>query len=322
MLAPWACLVRDRELAHRRTEALGAAPCALGGGAGKDERELFTPVACRQIGGAPYHALERASDLRQARVALLVPVAIVVGLEEVDVAQQERERFAAPWCTRNLGLEVLVEAAAVANARQWVGAREALELAGERDALRHVDSEAAHGRSDAVGAGDREAYAGEVARTAGRGYGVRLVVDALTVENAAIAGDEAGRDVRREHLGVGAADRGFVLDAEDAEAIGAPIDVTVVAILHVEDRRDVREDGLELGALAGKLALELSDTCAQASDLVVVAHVATPSSRRWSRRSIRSIEERLPIRWAWSIAAKRCVCSIMRRSGRSSSIAM
>ena len=63
-----------------------------------------------------------------------------------------------------------------------------------------VDSKAAHGRSDAVGAGDREAYAGEIARTAGRGHGVRLVVDALTVENAAIARDEAGRNVRREHL--------------------------------------------------------------------------------------------------------------------------
>ncbi len=189
--------------------------------------------------------------------------------------------------------------------------------------LRDVDGKPADSRRHAVGAGNREANAGKVSGPSRRGHRVGLALDALAVEDAPITCDEACCDLGWKHLRVGTTDRGLVLDAEDAEAVRASVEVPVVTILHVEDRRDVLEDRPELGALADQRCLELRDACAQANELlVVVRQEATPSSSRWSKRSIRSIEERLPIRWAWSIAAKRWVCSIMRRPGFASSSAM
>src|SRR5687767_14481376 len=153
-------------------------------------------------------------------------VEIVVALEVVDVAEDERERLAVTRRTRDLGREVIVEPPSVREASEGVRGRELLELFRELDALGDVDRESADPDRLAVGSGDHETHAGKMTRSADRRNRVRHRLDALLLEHAAVARDEALRELRREDLGVGLPDGDLRVDAEPREAVRAAVQVS------------------------------------------------------------------------------------------------
>ena len=112
--------MRDREPLHGlqdlRADALGVRPL----GVGEDDDELLAAVARGQVERPAREAREHARNRLHRLVSGLVSVAIVVGLEVIDVRQQERDRLAIAGALCPGALQVLVETPPVVDAREPV----------------------------------------------------------------------------------------------------------------------------------------------------------------------------------------------------------
>jgi hypothetical protein len=86
--------VRDAHLGHRRADALGHGEGLLAAGARQHEQDLLAAVAVGDVGLAQRvdHALRHAHERLVAREMAL---AVVVGLEAVEVAERDRVRMVA-----------------------------------------------------------------------------------------------------------------------------------------------------------------------------------------------------------------------------------
>jgi hypothetical protein len=121
-------LVHQPERGHAGADLREHGPRVVGGGVGQDQRVLLAAVARGEIAGAPELGLQHARHLHQHLVAAGMPVAVVVGLEVVEVAHHQRQRFAAAARAQPFLAQTGVEAAAVRQARQAVLAAQALEF--------------------------------------------------------------------------------------------------------------------------------------------------------------------------------------------------
>src|SRR6185295_7721054 len=106
-------------------------------------------------------------------------------------------------------------------------------------------------------------------------------------------GHESCGELRREHLWIRATDGVLHAHTKEAEAEGAAVEVSAVAILHVEDGRNVREHGLDLGALARELRLELAHARAEPLELGAVVVVTVAHHRPTILAPIELLEETL-----------------------------
>jgi len=101
---------------HGLADALGYGQGAFDVSVGEDDGELFSAKTRSCICGALESAGDDGRDAAQALVAADVSVEIVVGLEEIDVDQKEREGVSAAHGVLPFGLEGFVEGAAVCEA--------------------------------------------------------------------------------------------------------------------------------------------------------------------------------------------------------------
>src|SRR6185295_11898941 len=94
----------------------------------------------QEVAGAVERAPEGVGDEAEGVVAAHVAVALVVGVEVIDVRHDEREGTAVAGRPAPLGEEDLVELAAVGDAGQGVDRGEALEgLVGALELAGHLD---------------------------------------------------------------------------------------------------------------------------------------------------------------------------------------
>ena len=113
-------------------------------------------MARDQVGYARCDPPQRA-HFAQQRVAGLVAVRVVVGLETVEVEHHDVQRVAKPRGARQLAAQLLLPGAAVGKLRQLVGARDRLDAAQQLVALAlglHALADVAHdARVERVGGG-------------------------------------------------------------------------------------------------------------------------------------------------------------------------
>ena len=110
-----------------RAEPVGEAGGAVGVGLGQHDDELLAAVAGDRVDLADLGA-HPAGQLDQHRVADLVAVLVVDGLEPVEVEHQRGERPAEPGRALDLVAEADREVAVVPQAGQRVGQRQPLRL--------------------------------------------------------------------------------------------------------------------------------------------------------------------------------------------------
>ena len=76
---------------------LGDAPGTLGIGIGQNDGKFLTAVASDQVGRALRAAEQGAGDANKTAIACRMPKGVVIPLEMVEVAQDERKRTAGLW---------------------------------------------------------------------------------------------------------------------------------------------------------------------------------------------------------------------------------
>src|SRR5688572_22822233 len=119
--------MRNRELENIATNLLGNAARVFVGRAVQHEHELFAAVARREIERPFGAASDAPRDALQAIVACLVAVEVVVDLEEVDVDENDRNAVALAARLPPEPLDVVVEDAAVVEARHSVALGELVQ---------------------------------------------------------------------------------------------------------------------------------------------------------------------------------------------------
>ena len=124
----------DGDVAHRLAERLaqllGERRRARQPGVGQHDRELLAADAAEHVGAA-LRGRDRVGEQPQRAVARGVALRVVDPLEVVDVEHDERARRRGPVGARELGLEPLLEGAAVERAGQRVVGGEVAQLRDE-----------------------------------------------------------------------------------------------------------------------------------------------------------------------------------------------
>jgi len=87
---------------------------------GQHRRELFAAIARRQVGRPLEHAGQLLGHHGQAAVALLVAEVVVIGLERIDIDQQQRQRAIRALRAAQFALQRHVEMAAVGDPGQAI----------------------------------------------------------------------------------------------------------------------------------------------------------------------------------------------------------
>src|SRR4051812_24442219 len=116
--------MRDAERLHRRTNAIHGVRRVLRGLLRKNDDELLAAVAIHSVARA-HRVAQRGGDLLERDVAREMPVAIVVRLERVDIADGGAVPMSVAHGVRGECLEVLVEAQTIRDERKRIGARDA-----------------------------------------------------------------------------------------------------------------------------------------------------------------------------------------------------
>jgi hypothetical protein len=120
----------NRQFVQPGQHRAGQGHRAIARGLRQEDDEFLAPIAGKDIAGPPRHGRQRAGDLTQAFIARRVAILVVVGLEMVDIEQDQRERIGIAQGARGLGVERGLERAAVGHPGQSVGHRLVLKLAG------------------------------------------------------------------------------------------------------------------------------------------------------------------------------------------------
>ena len=122
-------LVLDGELFHGGEDALGLPEGFLPAGFGQQHRELLAADPADQLPGAAEQTAQGLGQLDQAAVALGMAVEVVVGLEVIQIEQQQGQLLVLAAVAADLGGEGVIKAAPVAHLGEGIGEREGLLLA-------------------------------------------------------------------------------------------------------------------------------------------------------------------------------------------------
>ncbi len=114
----------DRELAHRAAHPLRENFGLAAVDVVQDHRELFAAEAREHVERTRDETLQGLGDATQSLIAGLMPIAVVVGFEVIDIHHQERERTSVLDRLLPQLLGMLVEHAPVLEARQRIVLRE------------------------------------------------------------------------------------------------------------------------------------------------------------------------------------------------------
>ena len=265
-------LVGEAAVFYGAANLLGDGVGAEAVGVGEDDDELFSAVACEEVGGALDDGVGGLGDDAEALVALEVSVEIVVAFEEVHVEDEERDGGVIAHGSAPLLIEDFVEAAAVGDAGETVEGGEAF---GDVDCLVELvfggfaggdvadDVDEANGLSgDGVAVETDVGFDPEVGAVfveAAVGEDVEVGASAALIEELFEGGDVFGMD----DLVVGVADELFGVPSED---LGSGRGDVAAASVEVGEDDDVAGDlgeepeagfaGLEVELEAAALGLE------------------------------------------------------------------
>lgn len=107
--------------------ALGKLHCVRETRIREQNGELFTTIADHDV-RLSHGLAEKLADAPEHGVAGLMPIPVIALLEVVDIRQDHGERAIAPFCLGEVGIQLMVKGAAVAQAGQAIGGGELLEL--------------------------------------------------------------------------------------------------------------------------------------------------------------------------------------------------
>ena len=81
----FAAVVRDVQCAQRRAQLLGHGEGTVFVGVGEDDDELLPAITGRDVGGPAHHGSDALAQRLEAGVASGVAVEVVIGLEAIDI---------------------------------------------------------------------------------------------------------------------------------------------------------------------------------------------------------------------------------------------
>ena len=108
-------------------QALGDPGCTLQVGPGQQHGKLLTADARHHVSGTDQARLQGMCDGLQAFIPCDMPQTIVVCLEKIDIADQQRQRHLFSACPPHLEGLQLIEMPAIRQPRQGIGARKVLK---------------------------------------------------------------------------------------------------------------------------------------------------------------------------------------------------
>ena len=130
-----ACPMRNAKVGKVRAEGVGDEQGAVLVGIGQDDHELLATIAGGKVGGALQGVLEAPGQRFQHLVAGLMAIVVVIGLEVVDIEEQQAQGRTGAPVPRQFLFEGNVEGPPVGDAGQAVGRRQKLELFGHRQQI-------------------------------------------------------------------------------------------------------------------------------------------------------------------------------------------